>query len=349
MISVLMLAYGEEAYLGEAVAAVLASTGAGADLGADAGTDVELELELVLVDNGCTTDAVANLPADPRLRIEVPGTNLGFTGGVNHAARVATGDVLVLVNSDAVVAPDAIALLVERVADPAVGIAGACIRLADAPDTVNSAGNPLHVLGLSWAGGMGRPAAEVAVVREVASVSGAGLAVRRDVWEAMGGFPTPFFAYLEDLELAWRCWQRGLRVELVPQAVVAHHYEFARTPLKMYLLERNRLLVLLTCHQARTLALLALPLLAFEAAIALVAVLQGWGGQKARGWRWIVRHRRWVRARRREVQSARTVPDRALLHLLSDTFDPAQTPLPRAAAPLEWLLRLYWSAARRAI
>lgn len=335
MISVLMLAYGEEAYLREAVAAVLASTG--------------VDLELVLVDNGCTTDAVERLPVDARLRVEVPGTNLGFTGGVNHAARIATGDVLVLVNSDAEVAPDAIALLVERVADPAVGLAGACIRLADDPGTVNSAGNPLHVLGLSWAGAMGRPAAEVSDVREVASVSGAGLAVRREVWEALDGFPTPYFAYLEDLELAWRCWQRGLRVELVPEAVVLHHYEFARTPLKMYLLERNRLLVLLTCHQARTLALLAVPLLAFEAAIAVVAAAQGWGGQKARGWRWVIRHRRWVRDRRRAVQAARTVPDRDLVHLLSDRFDPAQTPLPRAASPLEWVLRVYWSAARRLV
>jgi GT2 family glycosyltransferase len=334
VISVLMLAYGEEAHLGAAVAAVLAST---------------LDLELVLIDNGCTSDAIANLPPDKRLRLETPDRNLGFTGGVNLAADLARGDVLVLVNSDAVVAPDAIGLLAERVADPAVGIAGACIRLADTPETVNSAGNPLHVLGLSWAGSMGRPATDVAGVREVASVSGACLAVRRDTWEALGGFPTPFFAYLEDLELAWRCWQRGLRVELVPQAVVAHHYEFGRSPQKMYLLERNRLLVLLTCHQARTLALLAVPLLAFEAAIALVAALQGWGGQKARGWRWIVHHRRWVRSRRREVQAARTVPDRELLRLLTSRFDPAQTPLPRAAAPLEWVLRVYWSVARRLV
>ena len=177
----------------------------------------------------------------------------------------------------------------------------------------------------------------------------AGLAVRREVWTALGGFPTPYFAYLEDLELAWRCWQRGLRVELVPAAVVVHHYEFSRSPLKMYLLERNRLLVLATCHEARTLALLAPPLLAFEAAIALVALLQGWGGQKARGWRWIVRHRRWVRERRREVQATRTVPDRALVRLVTDRFDPAQTPLPRAAAPLEWLLRVYWAGARRLV
>ncbi len=333
MISVVMLAYGAEPHLGAAVAAVLASEG--------------VDLELVLVDNGCTSDAVARLPEDPRLRVVVPGTNLGFTGGVNRGAEVAVGDVLVLVNSDAVVAPDAVALLADRVADPAVGLAGALVVLGDDPGTINSAGNPLHVLGLSWAGAMGRPAAEAAGLREVASVSGAGLAVRREVWTALGGFPTPYFAYLEDLELAWRCWQRGLRVELVPAAVVVHHYEFSRSPLKMYLLERNRLLVLATCHQARTLALLALPLLAFEAAIALVAVLQGWGGQKARGWRWIVRHRRWVRERRREVQAARTVPDRALVRLLTDRFDPAQTPLPRAAAPLEWLLRLYWAAARR--
>ncbi|MBO9570199.1 MAG: glycosyltransferase family 2 protein, partial [Cellulomonas iranensis] len=66
---VLMLAFGAEPYLHEAVAAVLASEG--------------VDVRLTLVDNGCTTDAVATLPPDPRVRLVVPGSNLGFTGGMN--------------------------------------------------------------------------------------------------------------------------------------------------------------------------------------------------------------------------------------------------------------------------
>lgn len=332
--SVLMLAYGVEEYLHEAVAAVLASQGA--------------DLELVLVDNGCTSDAVATLPADPRLRVLVPASNLGFTGGMNHAARHADPErPVVLVNSDAVVEPDAIGLLLAELGRPDVGIAGACIVLADRPDEVNSAGNPLHVLGLCWAGGLGEPRAAHAVGGVVPSASGACLAVDRALWDELGGFPPEFFAYMEDLELSWRAWQHGRTVRYVPEAVAAHHYDFGRSPLKMYLLERNRLMFVLTTYGPRMLALLALPLVAFDVALLAVAVAQGWGRQKVQGWGWILTHLGVVVRRRRLVQSTRTVPDRDLVQLMTDRFDSAQMPLPAAAAPVEALLRLWWRVVRR--
>lgn len=332
-VSVVMLAFGAEDYLRDAVDAVLGSTG--------------VEVELVLVDNGAAPESLARVPSDARITLLTPGTNLGFTGGVNLGAANARFETLALVNSDAVVEPDTLAQLVEHLRDPGVGIAGATILLADSPELINSAGNPLHVLGLSWAGHMDQPASSITEVRQVASASGACLAIRRTLWQELGGLPEAFFAYVEDMELSWRCWQRGLRVEVLPTARALHHYEFSRSPLKMYLVERNRLLLLLTVHQRRTLALLALPVFGFELAIAVVATVQGWGREKVRGWRWILTHLTWLRDRRRLVQSTRTVPDSDLTWLITDTFDPAQTPLPPAATPLETVLRGYWRLVRK--
>ena len=334
-VSVIMLAFGPEEYLHDAVAAVLASTG--------------VAIELIVVDNGADAESLARIPADDRLTVLTPGRNLGFTGGVNLGASHARYATLALVNSDAIVEATALEALTLHLDDPEVGIAGATILLADSPELINSAGNPLHVLGLSWAGEMNRPAGSITQVREVASASGACLAIRRELWDSLGGFPEEFFAYVEDMELSWRCWQRGLRVEVLPHARALHHYEFSRSPLKMYLVERNRLLLLATVHERRTLAWLSVPVLGFELAILLVAVAQGWGRQKITGWRWIATHRRWIRERRRLVQSSRSVPDADLLRLITDTFDPAQTPLPAAAAPLESVLRAYWRTARRAL
>lgn len=332
-LSVLMLAYGEETYLHDAVAAVLASSG--------------VEVELLLVDNGCTSDAVTTLPVDPRITILRPDHNLGFTGGVNLAARHARARSLALVNSDAIVAPDALEILVAGLAEPGVGIVSACIRLADRPDTVNSVGNPLHVLGLSWAGGLGEPVSDHDTPRAVSAASGACMAIRADLWNELGGLPEDFFAYAEDLELSWRTWQHGRSVRYLPTASARHHYEFSRSPLKMYLLERNRLLFVLTAYGPRMLALLALPLAAFELAILAVAARQGWARQKIRGWWWLITHAGRVRARRTLVQSTRTVPDRELVGLLTDTFDSAQMAMPSGAGAIQSALRLYWSLVSR--
>lgn len=332
-VTAVVLAYLDEPWVERSVEAVLASRGVRADV--------------VLVDNGCTSGAVGRLRGRAGVTVVAPERNLGFSGGCDAGAERATGTYLALVNADAVVAPDALRRLVDVAGRPGVGIASGSIRLAEDPELINSAGNPVHLLGLSWAGGLGEPAAAHAAETEVASASGAGLVLRRDLWTSLGGFAPEYFAYHEDTELSWRCWQRGLRVVHVPDAVVVHRYEFSRNPRKLYLLERNRLLFLLTCHEARTLALLAPPLLALELAMLALAAAQGWAGGKARGWWWLVRHAGWVRRRRRLLQSERVVPDRELARLLTAELDTTAVALPAGLGVLGLLLEAWWATVRR--
>ncbi len=333
-VSAVVLAYGAEPLLGECVHAILASTG--------------VDVDVVVVDNGCTTDAVQRLRNVDGVTVVTPGHNTGFAAGCNIGARGARGEVLAFVNGDAVVRPDALHALVDALRDDEVGLASGSLRLYDQPDVMNSAGNPVHFTGLSWAGGLGEPSSAYAAPRDVTSATGAATAVRADRFAELGGFAEPMFAYHEDSELSLRVWQRGWKVRYVPGAVVLHRYEFSRNPLKMYLVERNRLLLVLTLWSGRLLVLVALPLLALEAAVFAVALRDGWGRQKAAGWWWLLRHVGLVRRRRHEVQAARTVPDAALARLLTGDVEPG---VPELAAPavLRRASRVYWSVVRRAL
>ncbi len=332
-VTAVVLAYGPQPLLSECVDMLLESAG--------------VDVDVVLVDNGGTADAVDRLAGRTGVQVLRPGRNTGFTGGCNLGARQARGDYLAFVNSDAVVEPKALAALVASLDDPGVGLVTAGLRLADRPGLMNSAGNPVHYLGLSWAGGLGEPAAAHATPTDVASASGAAMACRRRTWQELGGLCEELFAYCEDAELSLRCWQRGLRVVYVPDAVVAHHYEFHRNPNKFYLLERNRLFTLLTLYEARTLALLAPALLGLELAVLGVALRQGWARQKLRGWWWLVRHRAAVRARRERMQAARVRSDRELAVLLTGRFAPGPGSGISAPPVLSWLSERYWRLARR--
>ena len=94
-------------------------------------------------------------------------------------------------------------------------------------------------------------------------------------------------------------------MEYVPGAVVRHHYEFSRNQRKLYLLERNRAILLLTTYQRRSLLVLAPMLLLTEMLMLGAAIAGGWGRAKLRGWGWLWRHRDWVRARRALIQGER--------------------------------------------
>jgi GT2 family glycosyltransferase len=332
-VTAIILAWGEEPILEECVLSVLASTGVDADV--------------VLVDNGCTSDSVKRLTGTPGVTVLEPGENLGFAGGCNYGAAGATGDVLAFINGDAVVRPDALSKLAAALVDD-VGLTTASLRLYDDENTMNSAGNPVHYLGLSWAGGLGRPASEFTEMTDVTSATGAATVCRADRFAALGGFCEPMFAYCEDTELSLRCWQRGWRVVFVPDAVVLHHYQFSRNTNKMYLLERNRLFLVFTLFSARMLAVVLLPLIALELAVLAAAVSQGWAKSKVAGWWWLVRNTGLIRERRREVRGAQVVPDKVIAGLLTGDFDPG---VPGAAPPklLQRASHAYWAVARRTI
>jgi GT2 family glycosyltransferase len=327
-LTVVILAYGEQPYLHRAVDAVLASRG--------------VDVSVMVVDNGCTSPSLEDLRTRPRLRLLEPGQNTGFTGGCNLGAAASDTPFVAFVNSDAIVEPHALAELVRVASRREVGLASASLRLADSPDLLNSAGNPVHVLGLSWAGHLGEPAAHHPTERSVPSATGAAFALRREVWDELGGFTERLFAYCEDADLSLRAWQLGYEVMYVPSAVVFHYYEFGRNPLKLYLLERNRLLIVLSLYERRTLALLAPALMGFELAMCVAAAVGGWLPAKLRGYRWLVRERRWLWAHRRAVQAARKRSDRELAHLLTARFDQQVLPLPVGGALLDRLMAGYW-------
>jgi GT2 family glycosyltransferase len=330
-LGVVVLAYGDEPWLTACVDAVLASRG--------------VEVDLVVVDNGCTATDLAAVRDRADLRIVTPGSNTGFAGGCNLGARHVTGDHLALVNSDCLVEPDTLAALAAVADEPGTGPVMASIRFADRPDVLNSGGNPVHVLGTCWAGGIDELETRTSPY-DVTSASGACVLLRRALWDRLEGFDETYFAYLEDTELSLRCWRLGLASRCVPTARALHHYEFSRNPRKMYLLERNRLLLVGTLWSTRALVVLAPLFLALEAALLLLATAQGWRREKVEGWRWLARHLGHLRTRRRRLAGERVVPQQEWLAVLTPELAPHVVGSAAAARAVNVVVRGYWRAVR---
>jgi GT2 family glycosyltransferase len=135
--------------------------------------------------------------------------------------------------------------------------------------------------------------------REVLAVGSAGMLVRRDIWEDLGGFDRNLAVFRDDVDFGWRANQAGHTVLVCPRAVV-HHAEAAAhgrrrlgaTRDRPHMVDRrNALYVLLANAPARRwlLALVRIvissvvravgfllgkqPALAFEELVAVLAVL----------------------------------------------------------------------------
>ena len=304
---------------------------------------------MIVVDNGGSDADVVAGEGRERVQLLEPRENLGFAGGCNFGAAEATSDVLVFLNPDTVVGPGALRQLARTLEDPEVGIAMARLCLLDRPELLNSGGSVVHVSGLAWAGRFGEQAESIRSLEDVAAASGAALGIRRETFRALGGFTDELFMYQEDVELSWRAHLAGLRVVVDPGADVFHEYEFGRHPAKIALLERNRLIFLLTSYSLRLLFLLGPLLVLVELAMLLLSAKRRWFRGKLGGWWWCLRHMRWLVRHRRETKSLRRVRDRELARFLTPLLDPKMVPLPRGTAFLNRLLGPYWSLVRKAL
>lgn len=306
-----------------------------------------IDQEVIVVDNGDEGPEIASARARPAVQVLRPGANVGFAAGCNLGAKSARGDVLLFLNPDTVVQDGAVAELARTVSEPGVGAAMGRLLLFSDPETLNSRGAVIHIVGLGWSSGLGEPARAVREPREITYANGSVLAMRRELFEELGGFTDELFLYHEDLELGWRARMRGHRIVLNPAADVLHEYEHGRNPEKYYFMERNRLVFVASAYSARLLLLLAPVLVLAEAGLTLVSIREGWFREKLRGWRWVGANARWILRHRRRLQAARSVGDRELARHLTPVLDPAMIELPRAVRFANPMLERYWGLVCR--
>ncbi|HEY5052648.1 MAG TPA: glycosyltransferase family 2 protein, partial [Solirubrobacterales bacterium] len=305
------------------------------------------EDELIVVDNASgdgTAEAVASLA--PAARLVQTGRNAGFAAGCNAGVAEARGELLVILNPDAAPQPGFGEAIRRPWTDGRGWVAWQALVAAEGATTINSSGNPVHFTGIVWAGGHGDPISTAPPAGEVTALSGACLAIPRQEWERVGGFPEPFFLYHEDVDLSLRLRLRGGAIGIEPAAVVDHDYEFGASELKWRWLERNRWAFLIRVYPASVLALVAPALIATELALIPVSIAGGWGRQKlAAGLdvlRWLPRLLR----ERRQVQATRTVSAAEFASWLSADLDSPFIAGPARSTPVRLGLRVYWKAAR---
>lgn len=335
--SVIIVNYNGGQYLEQCLATLLPTIGP--------------EDEVLVVDNGSTDGSADRVEREfPSIRVVRSSVNGGFGYGCNLGASRARGEYLVFLNPDTTVKPGWLEGLILALDDPQIALATPCILLMDAPERVNTLGNDVHYTGLAFCRGIGASRPVTGGIEDVAAVSGAAFAVRRQVWEALGGMDEAFFLYVEDTDLSWRAALAGYRCVVVPQSVVHHCYTLRFGPDKIFYQERNRYRMLLKCFRRPTLLLL-LPAL-------LLAEIVTWGfvltryphrwREKWRAWVWTARHWRETMARRWEVQAVRRASDRALLARCTHRLAYAQAHPGRLARWAERLLDPLFGLIRHA-
>ena len=183
--------------------------------------------EIIVVDNSSMDGTREIARAFPKVTLIENAVNTGFAAAANQGIRASVGDLILLINPDVSFGPGFLAPLLAAVgADPEAGAAAPLLMRPDG-ETVDSAG--LAMKKSRKALDMGRDekgAGRFGTRCRVFGASGAAALYRREMLEDVAVdneyFDEAFFAYKEDVDLAWRANLLGWKTLFVPSAVALH-------------------------------------------------------------------------------------------------------------------------------
>jgi GT2 family glycosyltransferase len=186
-------------------------------------------LEITIVDNGSVDHSVEWLAQNyPQLHVFAFNENRGFSRAFNYAVHHTTGPFILSLNPDVVVRAGFVAELVQTMdEDQQIGIVTPKLLRADNPALLDSTGLFLDQRRRPYdRGQLHEDRGQYDTVGEVFGACGAAALYRRRMLEdlALGDeyFDEDFFAYYEDVDLAWRAQARGWRAVYAPEAIATH-------------------------------------------------------------------------------------------------------------------------------
>jgi len=201
---------------------------------------IPFSMEIIVVDNGSTDNTLQLLDSLkwPNLKVIKNIANLGFAKGNNQGIKIATGDLIMLLNSDTVVQKGALEKLVEFYKQQNDK------NLAFSPLLLNFDGTIQehyymrfpnlwqiflyhHPLWRFFA--LKTPLKRLILnqisnhqPKEVEQLPGAALMASKEVWQKVGLLDEGYQFLYEDVDWCWRAKKMGVKLMVVPGAKIAH-------------------------------------------------------------------------------------------------------------------------------
>ncbi|KGB98594.1 MULTISPECIES: glycosyltransferase family 2 protein [Burkholderia] len=201
------------------------------------GTSYE-NLEIIVVDNQSksreTVDYLQFLSTQGGVRVLKYDFPFNYSSINNFAVKYASGDTLCFLNDDVEASePDWLKEMVSHARRPEIGAVGAKLLYADG--FVQHAGVVMGIGGFAGHAHKLYPsthpgyAGRAMLTQNFSAVTGACLVMRRDVFQAVGGFdeenlPVAF----NDVDLCLRVREAGYRIVWTPYAVLYHYESYSR-------------------------------------------------------------------------------------------------------------------------
>ncbi len=185
--------------------------------------------EVIVIDDGSTDNTFKEASAVAQEAKVIRQRNGGKPDAINTGIKNATGDVIITVDADSKLHPDALMWINRRFSNPRLGAVAGNVKID----------NPVGILkslqSLEYSTGLNLARKSLSLLHCVTIVPGAIAALKTDVLREVGGFPID--TYAEDFDITMKIMEAGYYVEYE-----AHALAFTQAPktLEDFMKQRRR-------------------------------------------------------------------------------------------------------------
>lgn len=208
------------------------------------------KFEVILVDNASTDGSVQYVRENFYwVNILQLDKNYGFCKPNNDGVKIANGEYIVFLNNDTTVTNGWLFELVKgALSEEQIASCASKMLYYDRRNVINTAGGKITIIGGGFYKGYGdKDGPKYSKLEYTGFGCGAGVLVKKELFQYVGGFDEDYFASCEEHDLGWKVWLHGYKVLYVPTAVMYHKESgtfgsrstFEST--KVYFITRNRL------------------------------------------------------------------------------------------------------------
>lgn len=289
--------------------------------------------EVIVVDNGSSDDTLPYLhekyDKSKSVRILELEKNKGPAGARNEGVKIANGKYIGFLDNDTEVDPNWITEAVGMFAeDDSVGVIQ-CKLLLNGSDHLDCTGEFISRTGflIQRSQHQEKDRGQYDNKVDLLAAKSAGMFIRRDVFEEIGGFDEAYFIYMEETDLCWRSWLNNHKTVFCPTSVVHHLYSTTKE-----VVDKNRFNYLVRFHGTKNYIMTLVKNLGFLQLIYTLPLhLLAWisfaffltmkgnfksGFNIGKGICWSLFNVLKILRKRRQIQSSRVLSDKVLLPIV---------------------------------
>ena len=186
--------------------------------------------EVIIVDNGSTDNSV-NIIKDYQKNLDYPlqiiliqnKENLGFAKATNQGIKIAQSELLLFLNNDVELNNNSISSLINCIIkDDFIFSSASKMIQFNNRNLIDDAGDEYTLLAYTKKVGNGQNINKYTKEREIFSSCAGAALYKRSLVIKLGCFDENFFAYMEDVDLAYRAQINGYKNVYCPESIVYH-------------------------------------------------------------------------------------------------------------------------------